>query len=113
MIKIKLGTPNNGIEQSTAMFYYSVLVATFQSRTVLSSDADASSLESGEKATEQTTPLCPSSVRCSAPVAASQSRTVLSRDADASSLESGEKATDQTTLLCPSSVRCSAPNRFA
>jgi hypothetical protein len=42
-------------------------VAASQSRTVLSSDADASSLESGEKATDKTISLCPSSVRCSAP----------------------------------------------
>jgi hypothetical protein len=40
-------------------------VAVSQSRTVLS-DADASSLESGEKATDRTLPLCPS-VCCSAP----------------------------------------------
>jgi hypothetical protein len=69
-------------------------MAASQSRTVLSYDADASSLESGEKATERTRSLCPSSVCCSAPVAASQSRTALSYDADASSLESGEKATE-------------------
>ena len=49
------------------MFYYRVLVAVSQSRTVLSNDADASSLESGEKATDLTVPLCPSSVCCSAP----------------------------------------------
>ena len=94
------------------MFYYSTPVAASQSRTVLSSDADASSLESGEKATDRTESRCPSSVCCSAPVAASQSRTVLSLDADASSLESGEKATDRTQLLCPLSVCCSMPNRL-
>jgi hypothetical protein len=75
------------------MFYDSMPVAIPQSCTLLP-DADASSLESGEKATDLTMSLCPSSVCCSAPVAASQSRTVLSSDADASSLESGEKATD-------------------
>jgi hypothetical protein len=76
------------------MFYYSALVAASQSRTVLSPDADASSLESGEKATDRTQLLCPSSFCSSALVAASQSRTVLSPDADASSLELGEKATE-------------------
>ena len=95
------------------MFYYSVPVAAPQSRTVLSSDADASSLELGEKATDKTSLLCPSSVCYSAPVAASQSRTVESLDADASSLELVEKATDLTTPLCPLSVCCSMVNRSA
>jgi len=58
------------------MFYYGVPVAAPQSRTLPSSDAVASSLESGEKATELTELLCPSSACCSAPVAMSQSRTV-------------------------------------
>jgi hypothetical protein len=53
----------------------------------------------GEKATEVTEALCPSSVCCSLPVAVSQSRAVLSTDADASSLELGEKATDLTEAL--------------
>jgi hypothetical protein len=75
----------------------------------VSSDADASSLESGEKATDLTPPLCPLSVCCSVLVAAFQSRTVLSFDANASSLKLGEKATDQTTPLCPSSVCYSTP----
>jgi hypothetical protein len=70
----------------------------------MSADADASSFESCEKATEWTQSLCPSSVCCSVPVAASQSRTVLSKDADASSFESCEKATERTQSLCPSSV---------
>ncbi len=95
------------------MFYYSVLVAASQSRTVVSFDADASSLESGEKATDQTQPLCPLSVCCSEPVTASQSRTVVSSDADASSLESGEKATDLTQLLCALKFCCSMPNCLA
>ncbi len=73
-------------------------VAASQSRTVLSSDADATSLPSGEKATDvDRTREWPSSV-CTErrPVAASQSRTVLSSDADATSLPSGEKATELT-----------------
>ena len=64
--------------------------------TVLSADADASSFESCEKATDLTQSLCPSSVCCSVPVAASQTLTVSSLDADASSFESCEKATDLT-----------------
>jgi hypothetical protein len=73
------------------MFYYSVPVAAPQSRTVLSSDPDASSLKSGEKATDQTRPLCLLSVCNSTLVAVSQSCTVSSSDADANSLEFGEK----------------------
>ena len=92
-------------------------VAASQSRTVSSSEADASSFELCEKATELTEPSCPSSVCCSVPVATSQSRIVPSHNADASSLESGEKATDKVSLcpstICysvpPSSVCCSAP----
>jgi hypothetical protein len=80
------------------MFYYNVPVAAPQSRTVLSVDTDASSLESGEKATKLTRPLCFLSVCSNASVVASQSRTVLFSDADASSFESGEKATSQ---CCP------------
>ena len=75
-----------------------------QSRTVLSPEADASCLPSGEKVTAQTEPEWPSSVCSSAPVAASQSRTVLSPEADASCLPSGEKATAQTESEWPSSV---------
>ncbi|KAF2003868.1 hypothetical protein P154DRAFT_411585, partial [Amniculicola lignicola CBS 123094] len=71
--------------------------------TVLSLDADASRLESGEKATELTAPLWPLSVYRHVPLLTSQILTVLSRDADASQLESGEKATDKTQLLWPSS----------
>jgi hypothetical protein len=81
-----------------------VLVAFPRSRTVLSIDADASSLELGEKATNETLLLCPLSVCYSVIIAVSQSRTVLPIDADASSLELGEKATNETLLLCPLSV---------
>jgi anti-sigma-K factor RskA len=64
--------------------------------TVLSIDADASSFESGEKATDLTQSLWPSSVCWREPVAVSQILTVLSIDANASSFESGEKATELT-----------------
>jgi hypothetical protein len=57
--------------------------------TALSSDADASSLESCEKATERTARPWPSSVCWREPVFVSQILTVSS-DADASSLESCE-----------------------
>ena len=81
-------------------------VATSQSRTVPScdADADASTWPSGEKATELTAPLWPSSVCFWAPVATSQSRTVLSLDPDASVWPSGEKATELTQPSWPSSV---------
>ena len=63
--------------------------------TVLS-DADASRAESGEKATDKTESLWPSSVCRHSPLLAPQILTVLSTDADASRAESGEKATDKT-----------------
>src|ERR1700761_8837506 len=72
--------------------------------TVLSNDADAISLPSGEKATDMTLPLWPLSVDRAAPVAGSHRRTVLSYDADATSFPSGEKATDLTTSSWPLSV---------
>src|SRR5579862_2607335 len=53
--------------------------------TVLSEDADATSLPSGEKATAQTTCEWPSSVRRTALVAEFQNLTVLSQDADTAS----------------------------
>jgi hypothetical protein len=67
--------------------------------TVLSSDPDASRAESGEKATDLTEPLWPSSVCRHLPLLASQILTVLSPDPDASRAESGEKATELTQLL--------------
>ena len=67
-----------------------------QSLTVVSRDADATSLPSGENATALTQSEWPSSVRRAAPVAESQSLTVLSPDADATSLPSGENATAKT-----------------
>ena len=79
-------------------------MAGFQSRTVLSSEADASVLPSGEKATAVTQPLWPVSVCWWVPVAGSQSRTVLSTEADASVLPSGEKATAVSQWLWPVSV---------
>src|ERR1700735_1415875 len=79
-------------------------VVASQSRTVVSYEADASTLPSGEKATALTELLWPSSVCFQAPVVAFQSRTVLSYEADARTLPSGEKATAKTELLWPSSV---------
>jgi hypothetical protein len=61
-------------------------------------------LPSGENATEVTTLVCPSSVRCNAPVSLDQSRTVLSFEPEATSLPSGENATELTAPVCPSSV---------
>jgi hypothetical protein len=64
--------------------------------TVLSWDAEASRVESCEKATELTKWLWPLSVCRHAPVLASQILTVLSSDAEASRVESCEKATELT-----------------
>ena len=75
-----------------------------QSRTVSSYDADATTLLSGEKATDSTQPVCRLRVCRVPPVFASQSRTVSSYDAEATTLPSGEKATDKTQPVCPLSV---------
>src|SRR2546423_916701 len=77
--------------------------------TVLSPDADATSLPSGENATELTESEWPSSVCSAAPVTASQSLIVSSNDADATTLPSGENATDLTQPEWPSSVCSAAP----
>jgi hypothetical protein len=74
-----------------------------QIRTILS-PAEASRVESCEKATELTELLWPLSVWRQALLLVSQIRTVLSCDAEASRVESCEKATEWTTLLWPSSV---------
>ena len=79
--------------------YWREPVAASQTLTVLSRDADASSFESCENATDMTTSLWPLSVCWREPVAVSQTLIVLSPDADASSFESCEKATDMTQLL--------------
>lgn len=77
--------------------------------TVLSSDADASILLSGEKAMSLMDPEWPSSICTVASVAALHSLTVLSPDADASSLPSGEKAIALIDAEWPSSVCMQAP----
>src|SRR5947209_4705520 len=64
----------------------------FQGRTA----PDATSLPSGENATDQTEPELPSSVCRAPPVPASQSLTVWSSESDATSLPSGENAAEQT-----------------
>ena len=79
-------------------------VAISHSRTVLSFDADATSLPSGEKLTALTQSEWPSSVLRQDPVDVSHSRTVSSSDADATSLPSGEKLTALTQPEWPSSV---------
>jgi hypothetical protein len=61
---------------------------------VLSYNADASRVESGEKATDQTPSLWPLSVCRYLLLLISQILTVLSYNADASRAESGEKAID-------------------
>ena len=82
-------------------------VAACQSRTVWSSEADAISVPSGEKATALAVLVWPRSVCVVAPVAACQSRTTQSLEADATSVPSGEKATALTMSVWPSSV-CSS-----
>src|SRR6202012_5172522 len=73
--------------------------------TVLSYDADASRVESCEKATDLTLPRWPSSVFRQLPLLlVSQILSVLSSDADASPVESCEKASNMTLLRWPSSV---------
>src|SRR5207248_148889 len=80
-----------------------------QSLTVLSHEPDATSLPSGENATDVTQRKWPSSVCSGAPVTASQSLTVWSHEPDATSLPSGENATDVTRCEWPSSVCSGAP----
>src|SRR5438552_3646337 len=79
-------------------------VAVSHSRTVLSSNADATSWPSDEKATALTPSEWPSSVLRQEPVAISHSRTVLSHDADATSWPSDKKATTLTHPEWPSSA---------
>jgi hypothetical protein len=64
VIKIEFVTSNERLltSPSTGSVCCSVPVAASQTLTVLSSDADASSFESCEKATDLIGPLCPSSV---------------------------------------------------
>ena len=71
---------------------------------MLSSDADATSWPSGQKATALTDSEWLGSVLRQDPVPVSQSRTVLSCDADATSWPSGEKAIALTSPEWPLSV---------
>lgn len=75
-----------------------------QSLTVRFHNADASLVESCEKATELIGPLWLSSMCRHAPLFASHSFIVLSDEADASLVASCEKAIELTALLWPSSV---------
>jgi hypothetical protein len=67
-------------------------VVASQSRTVSSSEPEASTLPSDEKPTAVTLLLWPLSVCLQAPVVVPQSRTVLSHEPEAGTLPSGEKA---------------------
>jgi hypothetical protein len=80
------------------------------SLTVLSPEADASSLPSGENATAETQSEWPLSVCRAAPDRPSHSLTVLSSEADDSSLPSGENATAVTQPEWPLSVCRAAPS---
>ena len=64
--------------------------------TVASKLAEARLRPSGEKCTEKTTPVCPSSVLRSFPVRASHTLTVLSALAEARLRPSDEKLTERT-----------------
>jgi len=81
-----------------------VPVARSHSRTVLSNDADARTLQSGENTIDVIPLEWPSRVLRQVPVAGSHSLTVLSRDPDARNLPSGENLTSLTSPLCPRST---------
>ena len=68
-------------------------MAVSHSRTVLSSDAEASLRPSGDHATLHTSFVCPFSVRTTSPVTASQMRSDPSQLAEARSRPSGRNAT--------------------
>jgi len=70
-----------------------------QSLIVPSSDPEASTLPSGEKATEMTGALCPSRVKMHFPLSTSQSFIVSSWEPEARRSPIGEKATEFTPLL--------------
>src|SRR5436190_20750683 len=80
-----------------------------QRRTAPSSTV-ASRLESGEKATAFTAPVCPPSVRFSCGVLVLQIFTVDSEPAVASHLPSGENAMERTELECANSVSVWSPS---
>ncbi len=77
----------------------------FHTRAVLSQDAVAILLPSGDHATDATSLLCPVSVSSVLPLLLLHTRAVLSSDAVAILLPSGDHATDVTSLMCPVSVR--------
>src|SRR5258708_5311296 len=79
-------------------------VARSQMWTVSSAEPAATSLLSGENATERTDPECPVRVMRGWPVSACQIVTVLSSEAVAAQEPSAEKATALTGLLCPLNV---------
>ena len=77
------------------MMAYS-MAAKSHTRTLLSSDPDTTRDPSGENDTENTSPVCPSSVFISSPDDASHTRTLLSHDPDTMRDPSGENDTDNT-----------------
>jgi hypothetical protein len=68
-------------------------------------------LPSGEKATAETAPWCPSRVATAAPVAASHSLAVLSSQPVRMRLPSGEKATARIAPLRGAGRRLPQPRR--
>src|SRR5881227_4467220 len=72
-----------------------------QSRTVLSTEPEASFCPSGDQATPLTPSVWPSRVCSSLPVCPSQSHTVLSAEPEASLCPSGDQARLKTLLVRP------------
>src|SRR5260370_15891870 len=84
-------------------------LATSHTRTVLSSDPDASRLPSGDHDTLQTPPACPSSRAVSRPPATSHKRTASSSDPDASPLPPSAHDTLLTLSACPFCLELTQP----
>lgn len=76
-----------------------------QKRMALSSDPEASVLESGDHATADTPAMCPTSVSMCRPVDASHILMVPSAEAEAIHLPSGEMRTWEMGLRCPPRTR--------
>jgi hypothetical protein len=76
----------------------------YQSLTVVSSEADATSLPLGANATAHTQPEWPSSILNIEPLSTSQSLVVMPLETDAIRVPSGDSATSQTQPQWPSSA---------
>ena len=76
---------------------------------MLSKDAVAILVPSGDQATDRTTLLCPVSVSSVLPLLLLHTRAVLSLDAVAILVPSGDQATEGTYLPCPVSVSSVLP----